>query len=520
MPLLGSDLGEVGDITDVVSTRAGETPNDAFLTSPAESLTWEQLEGSVGRWAGALHSLGLRSGDRVASLMPNQPELLIHYLACLRSGVVAVPLNYRYTGAQVEHGLAVSGANVLIVHEERFSEVVEDDPSQTDSINVIRYRDVPAEDGDFHRLAVDSSVPDVSPAPENDPAFIFFTSGSTGPAKGVTHTRRSVNALAASAMGAIELTGDDIFLPASSMSHIGAFLWSMASIVAGARVVVATSVDGSTILSLLREYRPTVLAMIPAALSALVRDHGATADDFSSVRLMRSGADHVPEFLETEFAALTGLQIDEGYGMTEVGLATLSPPSGVIKPGSIGKACPGFAISLRDGDGQEVPIGEVGEVWLRSPGVTSGYWQDRVATAELMADGWVNSGDLARHDADGYLWFFGRSKQIIVHDGSNISPGEVEDALSTHEAVTSVGVVGVNDVFHGEDVRAYVVLAPGHEGTSAETLIRHARALVGYRAPESIVFVDEVPLNPTGKVDREGLKAMAEAHRNPDRPAS
>ena len=99
MPLLGSDLGEVGDITDVVSTRAGETPNDAFLTSPAESLTWEQLEGSVGRWAGALHSLGLRSGDRVASLMPNRPELLIHYLACLRSGVVAVPLNYRYTGA-------------------------------------------------------------------------------------------------------------------------------------------------------------------------------------------------------------------------------------------------------------------------------------------------------------------------------------------------------------------------------------------------------------------------------------
>ena len=518
MTLLGRELGAVTDITEVLSSRAGRSPNEVVLASREGSLSWGELERSVGRWAGALLSLGLLSGDRVASLMPNRLNLLVHYLACLRRGLVAAPLNYRYAGTQAENGLAKSGARALIAHEERYGEVEQADLDE--SINLIRYCDAPEEENDFHRLAIDCEPVGVSLTAEDEPAFIFFTSGSTGPAKGVTHTRRTVNALAASAASAIELTSKDTFLPASSMSHIGAFLWSLSSLTAGASVVVASTVHGTEVLSLLREYRPTVLAMIPAALTPLVRDHAAAAADFASVRLARSGADHVPEYLETEFAALTGLQIDEGYGMTEVGLATLSPPSGVIKPGSIGKACPGFAIWLRGADGGDVPVGEVGEVWVESPGATIGYWQDPAATSELMEDGWLNSGDLARADEDGYLWFFGRSKQIIVHDGSNISPSEVEDALWTHEAVASVGVVGVNDAFHGEDVRAYVVRVPGHESTTAEELIHHARARVGYRAPEEVVFVDALPLNPTGKVDRAGLKAMAEDHRNPHRSLS
>ncbi len=144
-----------------------------------------------------------------------------------------------------------------------------------------------------------------------------------------------------------------------------------------------------------------------------------------------------------------------------------------------------------------------------------GYWEAPEATAEVIVDGWLDSGDLARADAEGYLWFFGRKKQVIVHDGSNISPYEVEGALVDHPAIALAGAVGVHDTVHGENVRAYVTLAEGAEQPSAADLIVHCRERIGYKAPEEIVFLDEMPLNPTGKIDRVGLKRMAEDHLHP-----
>src|SRR5262249_54626740 len=258
-------------------------------------------------------------------------------------------------------------------------------------------------------------------------------------------------------------------------------------------------------LPLLREQRPTTLAMLPTALTALVRDHGASRADFASLRLCRSGSDRVALELEQEFTALAGLPIDEGYGMTEVGIATINPPAGVIKAGSIGRPVPGFAISIRDESGAEVPPGVVGQIWIRSRTTTVGYWRDPKASAQIMRDGWLDSGDLARADEDGYLWFFWRKKQIIVHDGSNISPFEVEGALVEHPAVGLAGVVGVHDLLHGENVRAYVTIREDAPRPSADELIVFARARVGYQAPEEIIFLDEMPLNPTGKIDRPQL---------------
>jgi acyl-coenzyme A synthetase/AMP-(fatty) acid ligase len=259
-------------------------------------------------------------------------------------------------------------------------------------------------------------------------------------------------------------------------------------------------------------HEPTVMAMIPAALIALVRDHDVTPDDFASLRLCRSGADKVSEELEDEFVALTGFPIDEGYGMTEVGLATLNPPSGEIRPGSIGRPVAGVAISVRGDDGTELAPGTVGRVWIQTPGCTVGYWGNPDATAEILADDWLDSGDLAHADDDGYLWFFGRKKQIIVHDGSNVSPVEVEDALDAHPAVELAGVVGIHDIVHGENVRAYVVCKDELPRPSAHDLIEFARERVGYKAPEEIVFLDAMPLNPTGKIDRVALKRLAEDH--------
>jgi acyl-CoA synthetase (AMP-forming)/AMP-acid ligase II len=251
------------------------------------------------------------------------------------------------------------------------------------------------------------------------------------------------------------------------------------------------------------------MSMLPTALLHLVREEGTTADDFSSLRLCRSGGDKVPAELETEFHALTRRFVSEGYGLTETGLAARNPPAGLDKLGSVGLPSPGFEFSLRDAQGREVPAGEEGRVWLKTRTEMAGYWNDPGATAEVKQDGWFDTGDVMKADEDGYLWFCGRQKQIIVHDGSNIAPQEVEDALLQHPAVESAGVVGINDLVHGENVRAYVALKPEAPKPTAAELIQFARARVGYKAPEEIVFLDAMPLNATGKVDRAKLKSLA-----------
>jgi acyl-coenzyme A synthetase/AMP-(fatty) acid ligase len=260
----------------------------------------------------------------------------------------------------------------------------------------------------------------------------------------------------------------------------------------------------------LRQFRPTVLWMLPAALTALVRDHGAGSTDFSSIRLCVSGGDKVSRELECEFTDMAGFPVDESYGMTEIGLATLNPPSGENRVGSIGKLCPGYEMSLRDDSGAEVPVGTQGRLWIRSTANAIGYWSNPMATEESIVDGWLDTGDVMRVDADGYLWFCGRKKQIIIHDGSNICPQEVEEAVAEHPAIEAAGVIGVHDLVHGENVRAYVTLKEGANRPTSAELIHFARGRVGYKAPEEIVILDEMPLNATGKVDRATLKRIAE----------
>jgi long-chain acyl-CoA synthetase len=490
-------------------------PDEAALVSADGRISWRALEEASLALASGYRALGLGPGDRLASLMPNRIGLAIHYLACFKAGLVATPLNYRYTYREIDHALEVSGATALLAHAERAedlaaSRLVAKLPKGTISHGA---------EGDagqsFEALLRSEPATGVTPFEPSSPAAIFFTSGSTGPAKGVTHSRETLRWMIASAIATLGLSDEDVFLPASSMSHIGAFLWTLSTLSAGGRVIVARSNDTDEVLPLLREHRPTVLAMLPAALMAMVRDHDLVPEDLASLRLCRSGADKVSTELLTEFASLAGFPIEEGYGMTEIGLATMNPPSGRVKQGSIGPPTCGFSVAIRDEEGAPLGPEEVGRVWIASPSRMLGYWQADEATAAVVRDGWLDSGDLARADEDGYLWFFGRKKQVIVHDGSNISPLEVEAALLEHPAIALAGVVGVHDVFHGENVRAYVTLRPDADRPSSADLIGVCRERVGYRAPEEIVVLDEMPLNPTGKVDRVGLKRLAEEHLHP-----
>ncbi len=509
MSYAGPPLDKPIEPAKLLRTGLEAKPDEPALVSAETRWTWHELEGASTRLAANLLGLGLRPGDRVASLMPNRGALLVHYLACVKAGLVATPLNYRYQAPEIDHALEVSQASLLLAHVERGADIAASTHAGRLPLGVIGYGGG-AEARSFEALIERKPPAGALPgAKPEDPAFVFFTSGSTGLPKGVTHSFGSLGWKIASDVKAFEFTQGDVVLPGSSLSHIAGLSLSFAALAAGARVVIARTFDGDELLPLLRETRPTFLCMFPAVLFSLVRDHAATKEDFGSLRLCISGGDKVSAELEREFTELAGFTIDEGYGMTEFGWATINPPSGVQKLGSIGRLDPGFQASIRDGTGAELASGQEGRLWIKAPCNMVGYWNNKEASEATIRDGWVDTGDLMKIDGDGYLWFCGRQKQIIVHDSSNICPQEVEGALLEHPAVESAGIVGVYSLLHGENVCAYVTLQDGAARPTSGELIRFARARVGYKAPEEIVVLEVMPLNPAGKIDRMSLKRMA-----------
>jgi acyl-coenzyme A synthetase/AMP-(fatty) acid ligase len=495
--------------------RAGldADPDRLALICADSRWTWRTLDDLSDRLAAGLLGLGLNPGDRVASLMPNRPALIVYYLACFKAGLVATPLNYRYMAPEIDHALAVSEARALLAHFEREEDLAASQLARRLPLGTISYGGKRGADPTFDELiegkAPTSPLPPPSPGA---PAAIFFTSGSTGRPKGVTHTHQTLGWMFATAAAGLELSPGDLLLAGSSLSHVGAFYVSFAALSAGAGVIVAQTFDGDELLPLLREDRPTVLSMLPSALFALTRDHRARHHDFASLRLCKAAGDTVSPELEQEFTALSGFGIDEAYGLSEAGLVTVSPPSGPIKLGSVGQVVPAVSLSIRNDDGRELPTRSEGRLWIKTPAASVGYWDDPGATEAAFRNGWLDSGDVMRADDEGYLSFCGRKKQIIVHDGSNICPQEVEGALLEHPSVASAGVIGIHDPIHGETVRAYITLTRGTERPASQELIQFARARVGYKAPEEIVVLDEMPLTVTGKVDRTSLKRMAEAN--------
>jgi long-chain acyl-CoA synthetase len=514
MILSGARLEGGVELPAVARRWAAAKPDEPALVELDETVTWGGLDAASDRLAANLLDLGLLPGERVASLMPNRPALVIHYLACAKAGLVATPLNYRYAPPEIDHALAVSGAALLLAHADRVRDV-----AASARVPGLRHGVVWYGGGDglrFEELRdrepATRALPEVS---RDAPYLIFFTSGSTGLPKGVTHTLASAGATVASLAAGIDLCASDVVLPGTSLSHAAAFSFTFASLSVGARTLVARSSEPPEILALLRAESPTIVCMLPAPLFAVVRDHGATPADFRSLRLCIAGGDKVSNELEREFTDLVGFPIEEIYGMTEMGNACMNHPA-PGKPGSLGRPLPGITLTIRDEAGEELPAGSEGRMWMKGPAMTVGYWNQPEATAATIRDGWLDTGDVMLVDADGYVWFHGRKKQIIVHDGSNISPQEVEEALAAHPAIDGVGVVGVRHPLHGETVRAYVTLRRGAQRPTAHDLGVFARARISaYKVPEEFVFLTEMPLNATGKLDRVGLKRLAEEGHGP-----
>ena len=510
MPFTGQPLEGPVSIPNLLSNGLAIHPDSDALSSLQASWTWRELDRDADRLAKGLLGLGLRPGDRVASLMPNRCMTEILYIGSLRAGLVATPLNYRYTPPEIDHALTVSEASAIVAHAERDADLAESKLVPKLAVGTIWYG------ADDQRTPNLESMITASPTgidlPGFDPsapAFIFFTSGSTGPPKGVTHTAETIGWTASSISAGLALSPEDTFLTASSLSHAGGVDFSFAALSAGAGVAITRHFDPDEYLPLLRRARPTVIWILPAALARLVEEQGASPEDFASLRYCATGGDKLPAELEREFEEKAGFQIHETYGMTEIGSAACNPPYGLNKPGSIGPLAPGYELEIRDEEGGELPVNAEGRLWIRSPTTMVGYWKQPDETSKILVDGWLDTGDVMSADEDGYLWFRGRKKQIIVHDGSNISPQDVEGALLAHPAVAAAGVVGAHDLVHGENVRAYVTLHSKAATPTASDLIVFARKRVGYKAPEDIVFLDEMPLSPAGKIDRTTLKRMA-----------
>jgi acyl-coenzyme A synthetase/AMP-(fatty) acid ligase len=480
--------------------------------------SWRELDEDSTRLAKNYLAMGLTPGDRVASLLPNRGALIVHYLACCKAGLVATPLNYRYQTPEIDHSLEVSGASLIVSHAERGEALAASKLVPRLRFGQITFEAKGQGSADRHLeelMTVDSpATPLPPPPPPAAPVFIFFTSGSTGKPKGVTHSHETFGWMVASAIAGLGITPADVFLPATSASHIACSSLSFAGLAAGARVAMARTFGPDELLPLIRHARPSLLCMLPAPLFALVRDHGATQADFDSIRRCVSGGDKIAAELEHEYTALAGHAIEELYGMTETGTSTFNPGGSLNRVGSIGQVAPGFTASIRDNDGSELAAGTTGRLCIKSPSNMIGYWNRPDATAETIVDGWLDTGDLVAADEQLYLWFRGRKKQIIIHDGSNICPQEVEDSLLEHPAVACAGVIGVHDLIHGENVRAYVTLKPGASRPTTTELIQFSKTLVGYKAPDEIIILDEMPTTAVGKVDRVALKQLTEAAIN------
>ncbi|MBA4107040.1 MAG: acyl-CoA synthetase [Pirellula sp.] len=512
MPLAGPPLTIEVELARLLEKGLAANPDAPALVSIDEQLTWRELDAASTRLARHYLALGLKPGDRVATLMPNRAELVIQNLACMKAGFASTPLNYRYQAPEIDHALEVSEASVLLHHAERDADLALSKFADKLPLGRISFGATDGRTPSYEQfMQTEPAALELTKPSPDAVAFVFFTSGSTGKPKGVTHSHRSFGSIVASTIAGLEISAADVFLTATSYSHIAATHISFGALAAGVRIDVPHRLDGDEMLPLLANTRPTFLCMLPAALFALVRDHNATSEHFHSLRLCVSGGDKVSGELEREFTAIAGKTIDELYGMTETGMSTVNPPDGQNKIGSIGKLVAGYEASIRDANGNEVPAGAEGRLWIRSAANMIGYWNQPDATAETVVDGWLDTGDVVAADADGYLWFRGRQKQIIVHDGSNITPQEIEESLLEHPAVAAVGVIGIHNLVHGENVRAYVELKPGVTPPTAAKLIKFSRASVGYKAPDEIVFLDAMPLNATGKVDRVTLKRMAEA---------
>ena len=489
-----------------VATRI---PNQPALYIEHRVLTYAELDGEAQQLALRLLGSGLRPGDRVALHMYNGIELVVGYFACFYAGAIAVPVNTRMKAAEIEYVLEHSGCSIYLGQSELFREISNSTRRFPAGCQFVI-------DGRGPEVGSDRRATEFATTAPDQPVVILYTSGSTARPKGVVHTHRSARSAALEFTRQMRVGEADLVVIVTPMVHSIGFFTLLATVEASAKALIVPRLDADTVLDAIAQHRGTHMLAMPVMYRALIAAQRRRPRDVSSARAFFAGGDVVPPVLQGEFAKCFGCALREGYGTTETGLVALNWSDAASRVGSFGRPIRGIDIAVVNADGAPVSTGTEGELLIRSASNMAGYWNDPEATDRTLARGWFHSGDLVREDCEGYLWFRGRKKEIIVRGGSNISPQEVEAVLSQHPAVSEAGVVGSLDEIWGQRVVAFVSRRPGLTVSADQLIAFVAERLAAYKTPEEIVFLDDLPKNAAGKVQRRALLERYGAPRSPE----
>ena len=495
--LLFSALADADADADAEDNAAADK---VALVFDGRGWTYGELRQHAEALSAAMTADGL-AGERVALMLPNGPDLITAYLACFASGAVATPLNARYAAPEVQRALTRARPRWLLVHPSRLRLLDRIAPPVLDSLRIIVTGDAagpPRERLQDVLSAADSDGPAAAPATPDAPAVIFFTSGSTGQPKGVVHTHASALAMLTSTQEALGDVGPadtvQVFEP---QVHVSGFIATFTTLLAGGTVVLYDGFDPRVYANALVTHRPTLVCTHVDVLAQVLREPGVCRDWFSSLRGVYTGGDTVPAALQREFAAVSGLPIGVGYGMTEAIWITVQRAARTDRPGCIGRETSAARLRVDDA---------TGELLVAGPMVMARYWDDDALTAGALVDGWFHTGDLGRRDDDGVWWFTGRIKDVIVRRTSKITPGEVEAALDQHPGVAMAAVVGVPDPEEGQVPVAFVVPRPRWSLSPDELTAFLAERIAAYKIPARIHMRPALPLTGSGKISRGDLR--------------
>ncbi|GAB3055460.1 long-chain-fatty-acid--CoA ligase [Virgibacillus ainsalahensis] len=498
-------------LMELFSESVQNFPNHTAITFNGRSYTYRQLEQLIKNVAASLMNLGVRKGDRVALMLPNCPQYPISYYAVLLCGATVVQVNPMYKSSELLHVLNDSGAGVLIALDKLLPAVEEViDKTGVDALIPVSFES----DCKFNEYMKDQGypVPEVSIEPKEDIAVLQYTGGTTGRSKGamLSHYNLVANTLQSYATSKVRTRiGEERILSISPLFHVYGMTSCMnLTFYIGGNMILVPKFDVEQTVEVIEKTKPTIFPGVPTMFIALLNYYKEKKFDLTSLRACTSGSAPLPVDILNKFNETSGTNVAEGFGLSEASPVThRNPITGLQKPGSIGIPIPNSQSKIVDSvtGEDEMEIGEIGELVIQGPQIMTGYWNMPEETENVLRDGWLFTGDLAKMDADGFFYIVGRKKEMIIASGYNVFPVEVEDVIYTHPKVLEAAVIGVPDKYRGETIKAVVVPKDGEELDGNELIYYCRKRLAAYKVPQSVEIVGELPKTAVGKILKRSL---------------